>query len=309
MKPAHDPLAAAFQLSITSESTTVVEDDAIDLSASMSYDASRNATTPSSPIRNGEGLLNLKSSLMTDGQFDAGKGAPEDRLRCSMMMWKLPATAVPTSTAGGKDSKQQQKGSSSGASIVKEKEPEQILIRANTVASYWELNRQYLREMPIEIKPRPDPHAAPTAAASNSPIDPRAQVSPDSQLDPTTKVAERSSIKRSLIGRHCVIGKNVRLTGCILWDFVNIADGVKLENSIVCNNVRVGEKSQITSCELGSGVQIPKDSESRMSFVLRRVLKRPAAVSSCSQEREDRSWRRHLRQGPLEGGAILPDSD
>lgn len=251
------------------------DDEAMDLSASMSlYDASRNATTPSSPIRTGESLINLKSSLIAENDRGVGHStdAPEEQLRCSMMIWKLPATSTSTPIAtSGKNPKQQQQKEGSAGGIVKEKEPEQILIRANTVASYWELNRQYLREMPIEIKPRPDPNAVSPAAASNSPIDPRAQVSPDSQLDPTTKVAERSSIKRSLIGRHCVIGKNVRLTGCIVWDFVNIADGVKLENSIVCNHVRVGEKSQITSCELGSGVQIPKDSESgALMYALRR---------------------------------------
>jgi NDP-sugar pyrophosphorylase family protein len=62
-----------------------------------------------------------------------------------------------------------------------------------------------------------------SAVASN--IDPRAQVSADSLVPHTTRVGERTSIKKSLIGRHCVIGKNVRLSNVIVWDFVNIADG------------------------------------------------------------------------------------
>jgi translation initiation factor eIF-2B subunit gamma len=61
--------------------------------------------------------------------------------------------------------------------------------------------------------------------ASGSNIDPRAQVSADSLVASTSRIGERSSIKKSVIGRHCVIGKNVRLSNVIVWDFVNIADG------------------------------------------------------------------------------------
>jgi translation initiation factor eIF-2B subunit gamma len=62
-------------------------------------------------------------------------------------------------------------------------------------------------------------------AASISNIDPKAQVSADSLVAATSRIGERTSIKKSLIGRHCVIGKNVRLSNAIVWDFVNIADG------------------------------------------------------------------------------------
>ncbi len=86
---------------------------------------------------------------------------------------------------------------------------------------------------------------------------------PDTVIASTTKVGERSQIKKSIIGRHCVIGKNVRLTGCIVWDFVNIADGAKLENVILCNQVRIGSKAQMKDCEVGQGFQCPPDSEYR----------------------------------------------
>lgn len=61
--------------------------------------------------------------------------------------------------------------------------------------------------------------------ATPSHIDPKAQVSADSLVPSTSRVGEKTSIKKSIIGRHCVIGKNVRLSNVILWDFVNIADG------------------------------------------------------------------------------------
>ena len=41
----------------------------------------------------------------------------------------------------------------------------------------------------------------------------------------STKVDERASIKRSVIGKHCVIGKMTKIVGCVLLDHCVIADG------------------------------------------------------------------------------------
>ena len=41
----------------------------------------------------------------------------------------------------------------------------------------------------------------------------------------TTKVGERTSVKKSVIGRHCVIGKMVKVVGCVILDHCVIADG------------------------------------------------------------------------------------
>lgn len=56
-------------------------------------------------------------------------------------------------------------------------------------------------------------------------VDPKAQVSADTLLAPSTRVGERTSIKKCIIGRHCILGKNVKLTNCVVWDYVVIADG------------------------------------------------------------------------------------
>lgn len=269
LRPMDDPLAAAFQLSITSTMSTVgpkpsqfgeIEDDIPDYSRF----ASPADSPPTSPFNRSRRLSSSAQNGLT------GLQAPkrivhekvEDKLKCSLVIWELPesrGTIKEKSTPAPKPAPGQKK------------EPEQILIRANTLASYWELNRQYLREMPIEIRARPDP-SSPSAVLSNPSdtpplIDPKAQVSPDSQIDPTTRVGERTSIKRSLIGRHCNIGKNVRLNGCIIWDFVTIADGTKMENSIICNHVRVGAKADLSNCVIGGGFEVPAGSECPFNFL------------------------------------------
>lgn len=53
-------------------------------------------------------------------------------------------------------------------------------------------------------------------------VHPSAQISADSLVGESTKIGEKSSIKKTIIGRHCVIGKGAKLSGCILWDFVTV---------------------------------------------------------------------------------------
>lgn len=38
-------------------------------------------------------------------------------------------------------------------------------------------------------------------------------------------MGERSNVKKSVVGRHCVIGRNVKILGCVIMDFVTIGDG------------------------------------------------------------------------------------
>lgn len=101
------------------------------------------------------------------------------------------------------------------------------LIRANSLAGYWELNRRFLRTMAPTINVQPP--ATPTSARPEDgqavpAISPSAQISPDSLLGESTKVGEKASIKKCIVGRHCNIGRGAKLTGCVLWDFVTVEE-------------------------------------------------------------------------------------
>jgi len=56
-------------------------------------------------------------------------------------------------------------------------------------------------------------------------IDAKAQISADSSIGQSTRVEERASIKKSVIGRHCVIGKMTKIVGCVVLDHCVIEDG------------------------------------------------------------------------------------
>ena len=50
---------------------------------------------------------------------------------------------------------------------------------------------------------------------------------------------DKSSIKKSVVGKHCTIGNNVKLVGCILLDHVTIADECQLTGYVCVAPPRV----------------------------------------------------------------------
>ena len=91
--------------------------------------------------------------------------------------------------------------------------------RANTIGAYAELNRQILVAMA-------------SVAASGQPKSPamsmqphQGQISSDSVVASSARIGEKASVKKSIVGPHCIIGKNVRLSGCTLMGYVEVKDG------------------------------------------------------------------------------------
>ena len=56
-------------------------------------------------------------------------------------------------------------------------------------------------------------------------VDPTAQIGGDVLIGDSSRVGERATIKRSVIGAHCIIGKNVKVVNSVLMDHVQLADG------------------------------------------------------------------------------------
>ena len=68
-------------------------------------------------------------------------------------------------------------------------------------------------------------YTLPVDPKNRSLIDQRAQISADSIVGESTQISERTTIKRSVIGRHCTIGKMVKITGSVLLDHCIVEDG------------------------------------------------------------------------------------
>lgn len=68
-------------------------------------------------------------------------------------------------------------------------------------------------------------YSLPIDQESRAKIDQKAQISSDSIVGHSTRVEERTTIKKSVVGNHCVIGKMVKIAGCVIQDHCVIADG------------------------------------------------------------------------------------
>ncbi|KAG8919646.1 hypothetical protein FRC01_001187 [Tulasnella sp. 417] len=126
-------------------------------------------------------------------------------------------------------------------------------IRANTVKTYFEANRLPSRE---QYQPQQATPGSTQPGDREYWIDPKAQISSDSLVGPSTKIAERTSIKKSVIGSHCVIGRNVRISGCVLMDHVVVKDGAKLDGCILSRHTVVEEKCSAKESETATGVTL-----------------------------------------------------
>lgn len=109
-------------------------------------------------------------------------------------------------------------------------------------------------------------------------IDAKAQISSDSSIGQSTRVEERASIKKSVVGRHCVIGKMTKIVGCVILDHCIIEDGydsfypsvafrdsslhrAKLEGCILGGSTKVGAKAELSRCVTQAGFEVDAGGE------------------------------------------------
>ncbi|KAG2226768.1 hypothetical protein INT45_005733 [Circinella minor] len=122
--------------------------------------------------------------------------------------------------------------------------------RANTIAGYSELNRHETKQ-----------GASITRVPSSTEVAPKTQVGNDSIIGEHTKIDERSSVKKSCVGAHCVIGKNVKIANSVIMDYVVIADNAKVDGCVICNNAKVLEKAVLKDCDVAGEYVVEKDSQ------------------------------------------------
>lgn len=116
-----------------------------------------------------------------------------------------------------------------------------LCIRVNNLNCYWEVNRK-MNTLFSEICPN-------TTWSTRHPsadIQEKAQISQDSLIGSGSVICEKSNISSSVVGNHCRINSFVRLTNCVLSDYVTIAQGCVLENSLITTNIE--RKCTIKNC-------------------------------------------------------------
>lgn len=69
----------------------------------------------------------------------------------------------------------------------------------------------------------------------------------DSLIGEGTKI-EKALVKRSVIGKNCVIGEKAKITNSVIMDNVKIEEGVIIHGSIICSNSVLHQKSEFKDC-------------------------------------------------------------
>jgi translation initiation factor eIF-2B subunit epsilon len=90
-----------------------------------------------------------------------------------------------------------------------------------------------------------------------------------------TSIGDGSVITNSIIGRHCQIGRNVRIDGAYLWDYASVGDGSVVKKSVIANEASIGRKCTIEEGALISyGVAIGEGKTIRGEHRITRAKRR-----------------------------------
>ncbi|XP_031493619.1 uncharacterized protein LOC116259820 [Nymphaea colorata] len=85
-----------------------------------------------------------------------------------------------------------------------------------------------------------------------------------------SKLGDKCSVKRSVIGRHCRIGSGVKIVNSVVMDHVTIEDGCLVQGSVVCSNVQLQERASLKDCQVGAGYVVTGGSEHRSELIARK---------------------------------------
>ncbi|KAK8926318.1 hypothetical protein KSP39_PZI018089 [Platanthera zijinensis] len=96
------------------------------------------------------------------------------------------------------------------------------------------------------------------------------QVGPHCMLDGGSKLGDKCSVKRSVIGRHCRIGSNVKIVNSVVMNHVTIEDGCFIQGSVICNNVQIQERVVLKDCQVGEGYILTSGSEYKSESLSKR---------------------------------------
>lgn len=95
-------------------------------------------------------------------------------------------------------------------------------------------------------------------------------VGPQCMLAEGSKLGDKCSVKRSVIGRHCRIGSNVKIVNSVVMNHVTVEDGCLIQGSVVCSNVQLQERVVLKDCQVGPGYVVTSGSEHKSESLARK---------------------------------------
>ena len=127
---------------------------------------------------------------------------------------------------------------------------EMLIMRANTIHSLAECNRQYaIRFAPLSISRCP----------SSCEVQAKSTIGNDSILGEHCRIADKVLIKRSVLGNHVGIGSGTKLVNNVLFDNVVIEDWCKIDGCLIGPKAVIHSKAVLKDCFVAPGAVISGD--------------------------------------------------
>eukprot|EP00884_Botryococcus_braunii_P012713 jgi/Botrbrau1/21442/Bobra.0216s0050.1 len=151
--------------------------------------------------------------------------------------------------------------------------------RSNTVSAYLEVNRDVVapdlapRLLEVKVVPRLENFVHDSVVLGN-----KATVSAGCMVGQGSTIGDKSSIKRSVLGRSCKVGNNVKIINSVIMDNVVIENGCQVQNSIICSGVRLQERVSLRDCQVGADYTVAEGSDLRSEELAK--TKRPSGEMS-----------------------------
>lgn len=124
---------------------------------------------------------------------------------------------------------------------------EGISLRANTVTGYFEANKRIRALFPN--LPKKEKGSVPTTPTTPTPGPAiKTQIGADCLVSTSSRIGDKTSVKRSCIGDHCIIGEKAKIANCVLMNHVTIEDNCNIQGSIICNNAVICSSAEIKDC-------------------------------------------------------------
>lgn len=175
-------------------------------------------------------------------------------------------------------------------------------LRANTLSSWAEVNKQVVRRLG---------QTGERLLSQAAEIGKKSQIGQiDTMVGDHSVVGEKSSIKRSCIGKMVRIGHSTKISNSVIMDNVIIGDNCKLEGCIVGPYSIIKGSTHLKDCDVGCGHVIVEEgtiAKGEMFTGAQDVSHSHINDEHCCSDSDDDSHHHHHRHNTSGGGGIDND--
>lgn len=131
---------------------------------------------------------------------------------------------------------------------------ERMILRANSLPSWAECNRQYaIRFAPMTLQRIP---ASSEVLGKNA-------IGNDALLGEHCRLADKVLVKRSVLGNHVHVASSAKLVNSVILDNTVVEDSVKLDNCVIGPRAVIHSKAVLKDCFVAPGTVVAAETNAK----------------------------------------------